>query len=258
MWTRAELKSKAKATMKKGYWKMFLVGLILSFVTGGGGGASGRSGSGNTNINIGDGGISEGGQLFTEMPKYLPLIISGVVGFILISILVAIALRIMLGYPLEVGCRKFFIETTEHKFDLNNLGYSFKGERYWDIVRTMLYRGVLIILWGLLLIIPGIIKAYSYRMVPYIIAENPGIGHTRALELSAEMTYGQKMDIFILDLSFIGWYLLGTLLLGIGVLFVHPYVYGTGAELYRSLKEQALRENICTPDEFIPSAYPEY
>ena len=257
MWTRAELKSKVKITMKAGYWKMFLVGLVLSFVSSGGGGSGGSSG-GNFNFDKGfNGGAAEGGGMFTEMPAYLPFLITGMVGFVLMAILVGIALRVMLGYPLEVGCRKFFLGTTDQAFDLNLMGFSFKGERYWDIVRTMLYRGVIVFLWALLLIIPGIIKAYAYRMVPYIIAENPNIGHSRALELSAAMTDGQKMDIFILDLSFIGWYILGGLLFGIGTLFVHPYFYGTHAELYKTLKEQALYENLCTPDEFIMSEYTE-
>ncbi len=257
MWTRAELKSKAKATMKTGYWKMFLVGLVLSFITSGGGGSSNGGASGiNINGNFNNG--VESGKMFSEMPAYLPFLITGMVGFVFVAILVAIALRVMLGYPLEVGCRKFFLGTTDQEFDLNSMGFSFKGERYWDVVRTMLYRGVIILLWTLLLIVPGIIKAYAYRMVPYIIAENPGIGHTRALELSAAMTDGQKMDIFVLDLSFIGWYILGGLLFGVGTLFVHPYFYGTHAELYKSLKEQALYENICTPDEFIVSEYKEF
>lgn len=251
MWTRVELKSKARETMKKGYWKMFLVGLVLSFITGsGGGGGGGRSSGGNlVNINAD---ITNGStDIVSELPAFFPFLITGIVGFALIAVLAGLALRIMLGYPLEVGCRRFFMGTTEEKFDLNDMGFSFKSERYWDVIRTMLYRGVLVILWGLLLIIPGIIKAYAYRMVPYILAENPSIGHTRALELSNDMTSGQKMDIFILDLSFIGWYILGGLLFGIGTLFVHPYFYGTHAELYKTLKEQALAENLCTADEFV-------
>lgn len=256
MWTRAELKSKVKVTMKAGYWKMLLVGLVLSFVSSGGGGSS--SGRGGTNYFNVDGGASEGGRMISEMPAFWPLLLTGMIGFIFMAILAGIALRVMLGYPLEVGCRKFFLGTTDQNFDLNTMGFSFKGERYWDIVRTMLYRGVIVFLWALLLIIPGIIKAYAYRMVPYIIAENPNIGHSRALELSEAMTDGQKMDIFILDLSFIGWYILGGLLFGIGTWFVHPYFYGTHAELYKTLKEQALYENLCTPDEFVMSEYNEF
>jgi len=267
MWTREELKTKAKATMKKGYWKMFIVGLLLAFVNGGGGSSGGRGTSSIrneanfTNVDISSGveeGISEGSRFISEIPGMWAVLFTGMIGLIFVGILVAFALRIMLGYPLEVGCKKFFVDTTEHQFDLNKIGFSFKSNRYWDVVRTMLYKAVLIFLWSLLLIIPGIIKAYGYRMVPYILAENPSIGHWRALELSLAMTDGQKMDIFVLDLSFIGWYLLGTLAFGIGVVFVNPYVYGTNAELYRALKEQALYDNLCTPDEFVEEAAYEF
>lgn len=113
----------------------------------------------------------------------------------------------------------------------------------------MLYKSVLIILWTLLLIIPGIIKSYAYRMVPYILADNPEISHKRAIEISNAMTYGQKFDIFVLDLSFIGWYILGALALGIGVLFVNPYVNATEAELYLVLRQEAIDTGICSQEE---------
>mgnify|MGYP006295230481 CR=1 FL=1 len=89
-----------------------------------------------------------------------------------------------------------------------------------------------------MLIIPGIIKSYAYRMVPYILAENPKIGHRRALDLSNKMTRGEKWKIFVLDLSFIGWFILGALFFGIGVFFVQPYYDATNSELYIKLKKE--------------------
>jgi uncharacterized membrane protein len=65
--------------------------------------------------------------------------------------------------------------------------------------------------------------SYSYRYVPYILAKNPSIDAREALDLSRDITKGYKMDLFIMDLSFIGWYILGALALGIGVFFVNPY-----------------------------------
>ena len=113
----------------------------------------------------------------------------------------------------------------------------------------MFLRDVYLFLWTLLLIIPGIIKGYAYRMVPYILADNPNIGAARAIELSDQMTKGEKLDIFVLDLSFLGWILLGSLACGIGVLFVNPYVEATNAELYAALKDKAYRNGLCTPAE---------
>ena len=90
---------------------------------------------------------------------------------------------------------------------------------------------------------------YAYRMVPYILADNPNIGHRRAIDLSNQMTMGEKFEIFVLDLSFLGWYLLGVLAFGIGVLFVQPYYDATNAELYFELRQQALDRGLTTAEE---------
>lgn len=82
---------------------------------------------------------------------------------------------------------------------------------YLNIVKTQFLRSLFTVLWTLLLIVPGIVKSYEYRMIPYILAENPSISSKRAFELSKKMTDGEKMNIFVLDLSFIGWSLLGLL-----------------------------------------------
>ena len=113
-----------------------------------------------------------------------------------------------------------------------------------------------IFLWGLLFIIPGIIKSYEYYMVPYILAENPGIDSRRAFELSKEMTRDEKFDIFLLALSFIGWYLLGAITCGIGILFLEPYYQATFAELYQVMREKAFRFNFCNESE-LPGFSPE-
>jgi len=104
----------------------------------------------------------------------------------------------------------------------------------------MLWRLFLNFLWFLLLIIPGIVALYAYRMVPYILADNPNIGYKRAVQLSVEMTRGHKFHIFGMDLSFIGWLLLGLIAFGVGVLFVLPYINATNAELYAVLKQNAI------------------
>jgi uncharacterized membrane protein len=119
------------------------------------------------------------------------------------------------------------------------------------IIKTMLLSKIFIFLWSLLLIIPGIIKSYAYRMVPYILADNPNIGAEKAIELSNEMTRGHKFDMFVLDLSFIGWYLLGTLALGIGVFLVMPYDNATNAELYLVLRNDAIKNNLCSYEDLL-------
>lgn len=88
-------------------------------------------------------------------------------------------------------------------------------------------------------------------MVPYILADNPNIGVKKAIALSNEMTLGHKFDMFVLDLSFIGWYLLGALAFGIGVFFVLPYENATDAELYLVLRKNALETNLCSSEDLL-------
>lgn len=90
-------------------------------------------------------------------------------------------------------------------------------------------------LWGLLLIVPGIIKSYAYAMAAYIAEDEPETAPMETLRKSEQLMKGHKLDLFILDLTFIGWYMLGALCLGIGIIFVLPYHYMARAEFYQEL-----------------------
>ena len=92
------------------------------------------------------------------------------------------------------------------------------------------------LLWSLLFVIPGIIKMYSYSMTSYILADHPEMKPKEALEASSVMMEGHKMDLFILDLSFFGWYLLVGLTFGLAALYVGPYVSATRALFYEAIK----------------------
>ncbi len=223
MWSRAELKDLAKGKLKGFYWQAFLVSLIL-VITGGSHNRLDLGGSGSST------GTTNGGG--SEFALEIALIA-------VFGILIFLALRIFLGYILEVGGRKYFIELSRGKSEISYLLNYFNKKYYQNIITALLFRGIYIFLWSLLLIIPGIIKMYEYRFVPYILAEEPGLDHNRALNISREMTAGQKMEIFVLDLSFLGWFLLGALFFGIGVLFVQPYYDAVNAELYQKLKEKS-------------------
>ena len=107
-----------------------------------------------------------------------------------------------------------------------------------NIVSGIFLQNLFIFLWSLLLIIPGIVKSYQYRMIPYLLAEDPNLSFSEATRLSTEMMSGEKRDAFVLDLSFLGWQLLSCITCGIlGVFYVNPYVQATNAELYVALKE---------------------
>ena len=89
--------------------------------------------------------------------------------------------------------------------------------------------------WSLLFVIPGIVAAYRYSMATYILAENPNMQATEAIEHSKALMDGRKGDLFCLDLSFIGWALLAVLTAGIGNLWLVPYMTVSRAAFYRSL-----------------------
>jgi len=225
MWSRADLKERAKEVLKINYWEAFWVSIVITLA-----GANQRSGGGGGGSNSG----SYSDSYFDT--SYFMSILT----IVLVIIVVFAAIRIFVGFPLEVGGRRYFIKSAEYGDNKKCFKFAFKSESYMDIVSTMFLKAVKNFLWYLLLIIPGVIKSYAYRMVPYILADNPRIGSERAIELSERMTYGHKLDIFVLDLSFIGWYLLGVLACFIGGIFVYPYECATNAELYLVLRQNAI------------------
>jgi len=240
MWTREVLKSRAKAVLKTNYWKAFLISLVV-VISGGSGGSGSNSAGGSSNNDSIRSAINNVSNNTLDN-KTIFIIVMG-------AIVLAIAFRILLGYSLEVGGRKYFVQSAQYKDNKGCISFAFDGKNYSDLILTMLLKGIYNFLWTLLFIIPGIVKAYAYRMVPYILADNPNIGAHRAIDISEEMTNGYKFDMFVLDLSFIGWYLLGAIALGIGVFFVNPYVFATEAELYLVLRNNAIENNYCSYDE---------
>ena len=257
MWTRKELKARGKAAFKANYWRCVLVALILVLISGGvSAGSSWRSSMSvqdqQNQQQIVTGEIN--GKTFEianeeDMDAFLNEIqqdpeIAGAMHYIIPVILGAVAVASVIGFvlsilvfnPLQVGCQRFFAENSKGPAQLGELGYGFKNG-YGRVVKTMLLTDVFLILWTLLFIIPGLIKAYSYRMVPYILAEEPELDGRAAINRSREMMNGNKWKAFVLDLSFILWILLSVITLGIvGIFYVSPYMVATGAELYHALK----------------------
>ena len=132
--------------------------------------------------------------------------------------------------PMLWGVSVAFLDVARgSEVDYGNL---FAG--YHDFQRiavTSLVRYVYIVLWTLLLIVPGIIKVYSYGMTDYVLKDNPELKNNAAIEKSMAMMEGHKMQLFLLDLSFIGWGILCLFTLGIGFLFLAPYMQNPLAEL---------------------------
>jgi uncharacterized membrane protein len=137
--------------------------------------------------------------------------------------------------PLAWGYITFFLRLIR---DENlDYGHLFDGfNQYFRIFLAELLKGIYILLWALLLIIPGLIKEYSYAMTEFILKDNPEMSGEEAICESMRLMQGHKMQLFLLDLSMIGWLILSILTLGIGLLFLLPYNYTAHAHFYEDLK----------------------
>ena len=124
-----------------------------------------------------------------------------------------------------------------------NIGGLFDGfNDFGRVVGTKLLQAIYTFLWMLLLVIPGIIKSYSYAMTDFILKDEPLLANNAAIEKSMAMMDGNKMKLFLLDLSFIGWAILCLFTFGIGFLFLQPYVQSAHAAFYEDLKAQTIVE----------------
>ncbi len=237
MWTRADIKAYAKDFLRQNYWKAFVVCLIVGIITGGG------NSSNRNNNSFNHGHHNEQSVVSEYSDRAINVVTSGIRsplfflrgGAVLLVTLVFLIGMITIGYAVEVGRSRFFLDGFKGDVSIGKVFSAFNQGEYWSILATMFLRALYGMLWTLLFIIPGIIKAYEYRMVPYILAEKPDLSPNDIITRSRDITRGHKWEMFVLDLSFIGWYLAGVLLCGVGVIFVAPYKEATEARLYNIL-----------------------
>ena len=206
-----------------------------------------------------DGSIDYGTEEFSNNSSLIaPAIIAVIVVVVLIAVAFGMAVGVFLLNPLQVGTQKFFVDNAaDQKTSLskNNIGLAF-NENYIKVVGSMFTTGLFTALWCLLLIFPGIYKAYCWRLVPYIISENPTIKGDEARKQSAMMMNGNKWASFVLDLSFLGWKILGAFTLGIlNIVFTNPYQAATNAELYLTLSGRP--SELAVPAESVKEEAPE-
>lgn len=146
--------------------------------------------------------------------------------------------------PMNVGYTyafKLLSSDSDAQVTGNMLRKGFKP--YFRNVWGMFLMGLFVNLWALLLIVPGIIKAYAYAMTPYILVDNPELSANQAINLSKKMMKGHKFDLFYLQLSFLGWGVLSVFTLGIGLLWLMPYMMTAQAAFYQDVKNEHLSTN---------------
>lgn len=152
-----------------------------------------------------------------------------------ISIIIPIITLVITG-PLTIGQCKFFINLANRsnpKF--SDLWYGFNNML--RAIGVTLLVGVIVFIGSILFIIPGIILAFMYSQVYYIMAENPEMSIMNCLKESSRIMKGHKMDLFILELSFLGWGILMVITLGIAGLYVLPYYNATLTNFYLDIKD---------------------
>jgi uncharacterized membrane protein len=256
---RVRLKNNAKAILRKHYLALLIVSFIVAVVGGnssGNFGAAAHSNPHGTNMEyridteirefVQDNDVLEyGTDVVSRSVRGLPLgrLFNMFLGFGIALISIAIACAaiffvIFVAFPVNVGGARIYIDSAdgEHEPLLSRLAFSFRSGHYMNIVKAGFLKGLYEFLWSLLFVIPGIVKGYGYRMTRYILADSPDLSASDAIRLSDRMMQGHKMELFMLDLSFIGWYILGGLAFGVGVFLVHPYKDATEAQFYMTLR----------------------
>ena len=187
----------------------------------------------------------------------------------------ALALSIFVKNPLAVGCKRFFVVNSFENAKFNEVGFGFKKGQYMSIVKVEFMKNLFLFLWSLpalaslilgfvlaittetigllflfmfiylgLLFLP-LYKQYEYYMVDYILSEDPTIGYKDAIQQSKNMMNGYKWATFVLELSFIGWIILGVFTCGLlNIFMVSPYMYATNAELFLELRSKHFGPNV--------------
>ena len=213
----SEYRRIARENLKGNYWQSVVVACIAM--------VSGAVMAGGSMFNV---------QMDAEELRTIPAIfvqyfmligtISGIVSFI----------GFIIGGTIQLGYARYLIRQHDHaSFDLPDMFSQF--ERFKDGFMQNFLRSLYTVLWGLLLLIPGIVKHYAYSMTPFIMIENPQMTASEAITASKELMNGHKGELFMLDLSFIGWDILAGLTANIGCIFLSPYRHAAYAAFYKNI-----------------------
>ena len=177
-----------------------------------------------------------GGNIFAS--NWLMALVAGLlVSLIMSAVSFTFVGELILIGPLSFGLAAVFLSLARGKkaVDLGDLLKGFTDGGFVRLLLLGLLQNLFIILWSLLFVIPGIVKSYSYSQAIYLSYDHPDWDWKQCIDESRRIMNGNKMKLFVLDLSFIGWYIVGMLACGIGTLWVVPYHEAAHAEFYQEL-----------------------
>ncbi len=222
----------------KGNWLLAVGAGLIATILGGSihssnGGSSGRGSVDETTIQQ----TIDG---FTADPT-IPAFLFAALAMVSIMLIIYLLVMLVIGGAVSLGYARFNLNL------INRTGPDIKDvfsemRRFKAGFVMQFLRGLYVFLWSLLFIIPGIIASYSYAMTPYILMENPDMTASQAIAASKELMKGNKWRLFCLGFSFIGWSLLCAVTLGIGMLFLRPYMEAAGAAFYREIKWERMKQ----------------
>ena len=234
---RGHLKELARKQLRRKYWPALLVCMIVLF-------------------------LSSATQGVERVPFTLIGFITRIISFqselqlLVATLIFIIIIQIFITGPIIVGSSNFFIKEIDREGQIKDLFFAFRTKFFWNIISTM-FIYTLIILGAigiplminlffirgghrlpLILFVPlllvGIRWSYRFRFVPYFIAQYPHLSSRKSLRISMNLTEWKAFKLLCIDLSFIGWYIVGSLLFGLGVFLVRPYHEATVAHAYRN------------------------
>ena len=204
------------------------------------------SGGGNVSFNFN----SNEGVTYPDLGEIIQTLLPVLIVILLFGLASAVVFS-MVASVISVGYAKFNLDLIDKKeINIKTLFIYFP-----QIIRTFvtsLLVSIYVLLWTLLFIIPGIIASYSYAMVPYILAENPSLKASEVLTESRRMMKGNRWRLFCLEISFIGWMILCIFTLGIGNLFLNPYMSAARADFYREVSDTDPSKTLSQPEEDYP------
>lgn len=227
-----------------GNWGSAVLTTLIASVLGAditmsiGSGTSGITSSVNNTLNKGSGDASYNSLLASVPITTLTYIVGAIMAVATLVVIIGIV-QYVIGSFVSLGLIQYNLDLIDGRDA--ELGQIFSkapmfGKAFWLRLRINIFT----FLWTLLLIIPGLIKSYAYSMAGFILTENPEMTAKEAMEVSQKMMQGNKWRLFCLNISFIGWYMLGVLSLGIGMLWVKPYHNAAVAAFYDEVSRQPL------------------
>ncbi len=199
-----------------------------------------------------DNGVTDKDFIYSQNEDYVnsPFFTRFNEGFLILfpaSIFIVLAfIRLIISIamlPVKVGQNRAFLDVyrTGENLDIKNLFYYFKNGNYGNITVNLILKYIVIFLFSLLLIIPGIYKSYQYYFIDYILSDDPTLKFKEAKEISIKMTDGIKWDLFIFEISFVGWAFLSIIVFGLGFFILVPYIEASRARLYLEVKENYIK-----------------